>query len=141
MAGIAADGGQARRARQPSASGSALFQRLTQNLGWELFILACIIANAAILGIDAHLGQGNRYAADIELWNSYFLYIFTAELALEFLAQGPRRYFRNGWNIFDAAVVGVSYIAAAPATSALRALRVVRVFRLISAVPQMRRAL
>ena len=136
MAGMAAEG---ERARQVQSGGNAFFQRLTQNTGWELFILACIIVNAAILGVDAHLGQGNRYAADIERWNSYFLYIFTAELVFEFWAQGPRKYFRNGWNIFDVAVVGVSYIAVSPAISALRALRVVRVFRLISAVPQMRR--
>ncbi len=62
-----------------------------------------------------------------------------AELILEFLAQGPSRYFRNGWNVFDVIVVGICYIAASPAISALRTLRVVRVFRLISAVPQMRR--
>lgn len=57
----------------------------------------------------------------------------------EFLAQGPRKYFRNGWNVFDVIVVGLSYIAVSPAISALRTLRVVRVFRLVSAVPQMRR--
>jgi voltage-gated sodium channel len=58
---------------------------------------------------------------------------------LEFLAQGPRRYFSRGWNIFDLIVVAVSYIATSPAISALRTLRVIRIFRLISAVPQMRR--
>lgn len=126
------------RGAAPSG-GIGFFQRLTQNLPWELFILGCIVANAAILGVDAHLGQGNRYEAEIERWNTCFLYIFTAELVFEFWAQGPRRYFRNGWNIFDMLVVGVSYIAVTPAISALRALRVVRVFRLISAVPQMRR--
>jgi voltage-gated sodium channel len=119
--------------------GSALFRSITQNFLWEMFILACIVANAAILGIDAHLGQGNPYEAQIEQWNAYFLYIFTAELLFEFWAQGPRKYLRSGWNLFDMIVVGVSYIATTPAISALRALRVVRVFRLISAVPQMRR--
>lgn len=119
--------------------GVPLIRWLTQNLVWELFILACIIANAAILGYDAHYGEDNRYHALIEQWNMYFLWIFTAELALEFLAQGPKRYFGRGWNIFDMLVVGVSWWAVTPAISALRALRVVRVFRLISAVPQMRR--
>ncbi|MEQ1490339.1 MAG: ion transporter, partial [Terricaulis sp.] len=61
------------------------------------------------------------------------------ELVFEFLAQGPRKYFKNGWNVFDVIVVGLSYIAVSPAISALRTLRVVRVFRLVSAVPQMRR--
>jgi voltage-gated sodium channel len=112
---------------------------ITESWLWQWFIFLCIVANAAILGYDAHYGETNPYHAQIEQWNLYFLYIFTAELFLEFLAQGPRRYFRSGWNIFDVIVVGLSYIAVNPAISALRTLRVVRVFRLISAVPQMRR--
>jgi voltage-gated sodium channel len=129
----------ARKAKAKSRGGIPLFRWLTQNIVWELFILACIIANAAILGYDAHYGEVNPYHAQIEQWNMYFLWIFTAELVLEFFAQGPNRYFKNGWNIFDIIVVGLSYIAVNPAISALRTLRVVRVFRLISAVPQMRR--
>jgi voltage-gated sodium channel len=119
--------------------GIPIFWWLTKNIVWELFILACIIANAAILGYDAHFGQTNAYHGQIEQWNLYFLYIFTVELVFEFFAEGPRAYFRYGWNIFDCIVVGVSYAAVNPAISALRTLRVVRVFRLISAVPQMRR--
>ena len=131
----------ARKAKPKRAQrgGIPLFRWLTKNIVWELFILACIIANAAILGYDAHFGESNPYHAQIEQWNMYFLYVFTAELVLEFLAEGPRRYFSRGWNWFDLIVVGMSYVAVNPAISALRTLRVVRIFRLISAVPQMRR--
>jgi voltage-gated sodium channel len=115
------------------------FGWITGNAIWDTFILLCIVANAAILGYDAHYGEVNQYHAQIEQWNVYFLWIFTVELVFEFLAQGPNKYFRNGWNIFDVIVVGISYVAVSPAISALRTLRVVRVFRLISAVPQMRR--
>lgn len=125
--------------KRAQRGGISLFRWLTKNIAWELFILACIIANAAILGYDAHYGESNPYHAQIEQWNMYFLYVFTAELVLEFLAEGPRRYFSRGWNWFDLVVVGMSYVAVNPAISALRTLRVVRVFRLISAVPQMRR--
>ena len=124
---------------QPPRGGVALFAWLTESWPFQAFILLCIVANAAILGYDAHFGEANRWHGEIEAWNNTFLYIFTGELVLEFLAHGPRRYLRNGWNIFDVIVVGISYIAVNPAISALRTLRVVRVFRLISAVPQMRR--
>lgn len=127
------------KAKSVNRGGIALFSWLTRNPIWDTFILLCIIANAAILGYDAHYGEASQYHGQIEQWNSYFLYIFTAELALEFLAQGPKRYFRSGWNWFDIIVIGLSYIAVNPAISALRTLRVVRVFRLVSAVPQMRR--
>lgn len=127
------------RTRSRSRGGIPLFSWLTRNWVWDTFILVCIVANAAILGYDAHYGETNPHHALIEQWNMYFLFIFTGELVLEFLAQGPRRYFSSGWNIFDVIVVGLSYIAVSPAISALRTLRVVRVFRLVSAVPQMRR--
>lgn len=127
------------RARPRQRGGIPLFRWLTRNWLWDTFILLCIVANAAILGYDAHYGATNAWHAEIERWNTYFLWIFTVELAVEFLAQGPSRYVRNGWNIFDVVVVGLSYIAVNPAISALRTLRVVRVFRLVSAVPQMRR--
>ncbi len=136
-----AAGGQkaASRPKRKSEGGIGLFRWLTRNAVWDTFILLCIVANAAILGYDAHFGEANPYHSQIELWNNYFLYIFTAELVLEFLAQGPDKYLRSGWNWFDVLVVGVCYVATNPAISALRTLRVVRVFRLISAVPQMRR--
>jgi voltage-gated sodium channel len=125
--------------KRKKEGGIAFFRWLTKNPIWDTFILLCIIANAAILGWDAHYGEAGPFHDEIELWNNYFLYIFTAELVLEFWAQGPRAYFRNGWNWFDMLVVGVCYVATNPAISALRTLRVMRVFRLISAVPQMRR--
>jgi voltage-gated sodium channel len=125
--------------RKKRRGGIPLFRWLTRNWIWDGFILICIVANAAILGVDAHFGESGPYHAQIEQWNMYFLFIFTVELAFEFLAQGPRKYFSNGWNIFDVIVVGLSYIATSPAISALRTLRVIRVFRLVSAVPQMRR--
>jgi len=127
------------KSKKVQRGGIPLFRWLTRNWLWDTFILLCIIANAAILGYDAHYGPTNPYSSQIEQWNQYFLWIFTAELALEFLAQGPKRYFKSGWNWFDMVVIGLSYIALNPAISALRTLRVVRVFRLVSAVPQMRR--
>jgi voltage-gated sodium channel len=138
-AGAQAPPQRSARAKARRRGGIPVFRWLTRNWLWDTFILLCIVANAAILGYDAHFGETNPYHAQIEQWNTYFLWIFTAELALEFLAQGPARYVRNGWNVFDVAVVGLSYIAVNPAISALRTLRVVRVFRLVSAVPQMRR--
>ncbi|HVZ98822.1 MAG TPA: ion transporter [Caulobacterales bacterium] len=134
---------QAKPAQRAKARGGIrLFELLTDNPPFKIFILLCIIANSAILGYDAHFGEDNQYHGLIEQWNTYFLYIFTAELVLEFLAQGPSRYVRDGWNLFDCVIVGISYLSAIPgirAITALRTLRVLRVLRLVSNVPQMRR--
>jgi voltage-gated sodium channel len=136
VAGAQPANAKAKAAKKPRKNFLAY---ITESPPWALFILLCIVGNAAILGYDAHYGEASPYHAQIELWNMYFLWIFTGELVLEFLAQGPRKYFRNGWNWFDVIVIAVSYVAVNPAISALRTLRIIRVFRLVSAVPQMRR--
>jgi voltage-gated sodium channel len=119
--------------------GVALFEWFTDNPPFKIFILLVIVANSVMLGYDAHFGPTNPYHHLIEIWDNYFLYIFTAELVLEFLAQGPKRYVRDGWNLFDCVIVGLSYLSAIPGITALRTFRVLRVFRLVSNVPQMRR--
>ena len=65
------------------------------------------------------------------------LVFFTMELTLRLWAH-RFAFFRGGWNLFDLAVVAVSWLPTAGAFSVLRALRVLRVLRLISVVPQMR---
>lgn len=129
-------------ARIPPEKGGLRFMRfITESWLFRTLILVCIIANAAVLGIDAQLSDDHPWQAVISELDVIFLGIFTVELVLEFLAQGPRRYFRDGWNLFDMAVVGLSYVSMAPYVSALRTLRVIRVLRLISGVPQMRRVI
>ena len=120
-------------------SGIRFFQILTDNDPFRFFILACIIINSVLLGYDANYGPQNPYHALIQRADEIFLYIFTVELVLEFLAQGTRRWPRDGWNWFDFIIVGVSYLSIVPGVTALRTLRVLRVFRLVSNVPQMRR--
>jgi voltage-gated sodium channel len=130
--------GKAKRVA-PVGQRKNLLEHITESDLFKFFIFACIVVNALMLGYDAHFGPQNGYRVQIEQWNLIFLYIFTAELALEFVASGPRRWARNGWNWFDFVIVGLSWISAAPGITALRAFRVIRVFRLVSNVPQMQR--
>ncbi len=127
-------------AARPQGQGGVRFlQHVTGSGAFKGFILLCVVANAVVLGYDAHMGPGHAQHHLVEQINHYFLYLFTVELALEFLAAGPRRYFRDGWNVFDFLIVGAGYLAFIPDVTALRALRALRVFRLVSNVPQMRR--
>jgi len=116
-----------------------LLEHLTDSPLFKFFIFMCIVVNALMLGYDANFGPENAYRAQIEQWNQIFLYIFTVELVLEFLAAGPRRWAGSGWNWFDFVIVAISWGSAAPGVTALRAFRVIRVFRLVSNVPQMQR--
>ena len=119
--------------------GNAFLQKITGSNAFKIFILLCVVANAVLLGYDAHHGPAHPHHKIVDQWNHYFLYLFTVELILEFFAAGPKRYFKDGWNCFDFFIVAAGYLAFIPGVTAMRALRALRVFRLISNVPQMRR--
>ncbi len=127
------------KSKAAKRGGIRAFAWLTESFIFKNFILVCIIINSLALGYDAHYGPDNQYHDYIDRLDNIFLAIFTAELILEFLAQGPRRYFRDGWNWFDMFIVGISYMSSIPGITALRTFRVFRVLRLVSNVPQMRR--
>ncbi len=102
------------------------------------FILAVIIFNAIILGMETSTSIMAHAGGLILLLDQICLAIFVVELALKLMVYRTR-FFRNGWNIFDFVIVSVSLIPAAQGMSALRALRILRVLRVISAAPSLRR--
>lgn len=65
------------------------------------------------------------------------LWAFTVELLAKLWVY-RRRFFSEGWNLFDFTIVAIAWLPAAGPLSVLRALRILRVLRLISIVPQMR---
>ena len=66
------------------------------------------------------------------------LAIFVVEIALKLFARGTA-FFRNGWNVFDFVIVGISLIPATQGLSVLRALRILRLLRVLSVTPSLRR--
>ncbi len=102
------------------------------------FIIAVILFNAVILGLETVKPVMERWGNLIVLLDRICLSIFVIEIAAKLFALGPR-FFRNGWNIFDFVIVGIALIPAAQGLSVLRALRILRVLRVISAAPRLRR--
>ena len=101
-------------------------------------ILAVIVANAVLLGMETSETLMARWGGMIVFLDTVCLAIFVAEIGAKLLAYGAR-FFRSGWNIFDLAVVGVALLPASGGLSVLRALRVLRVLRVISIAPSLRR--
>jgi voltage-gated sodium channel len=101
-------------------------------------ILAVILFNAVILGLETSRPVMDRFGALILLLDRICLAIFVAELGAKLVAHG-RAFFRSGWNIFDFAIVGVSLVPGAQTFSVLRALRILRLLRVVSALPRLRR--
>lgn len=108
---------------------------LVQSRGFQNFILATILFNAILLGIDTYIDspilKGLEYAC---------LGIFVVELLLKFIArESTKAFFRDGWNLFDLVVVISAFVpAVGPLAPVLRVLRVLRVFRLANSIPELR---
>ena len=103
-------------------------------------IVAVIIVNAIVLGMETSKTLMTAAGTQILWIDRLCLAIFTAEIGAKLIARGPH-FFRNGWNLFDFAVVAVSYVPSAGGLSVLRALRILRVLRLVSAMPRLRRVI
>ncbi len=102
------------------------------------FIIWVILFNAVILGLETSDAVMARAGEFLLLLDHLCLAIFTVELAIKLFAFGPR-FFRNGWNIFDFVIVGISLVPAAQGLSVLRSLRILRVLRVISFSPSIRK--
>jgi voltage-gated sodium channel len=100
-------------------------------------IMALIVVNAITLGLETSAAVTARWGDALEILDTVILAVFVCELVLRIVAHGPR-FFTNGWNLFDFAVVTIALMPSSGALSVLRALRILRAFRLISAVPAMR---
>ena len=99
-------------------------------------VLVVILANALILGAETMVGGA---ALEILMGIDHvMLGFFVVELLLRVVAHG-RTFFRDPWNLFDLAVIGIAVLPASESLSALRALRVLRVLRVITVVPSLRR--
>ena len=115
--------------------------RLVNAAWFEYFIIAVIIVNGIILGLETSGTVDRLYGDWLRLGNEVALWVFIVEAALKLLAQWPRswRYFKDGWNVFDFLVI---VFALVPATGQFamiaRLARLLRVVRLISAIRDLR---
>jgi voltage-gated sodium channel len=100
-------------------------------------IIAVIVANAIVLGLETVPAVNAGYGGLLSRLDRICLSIFVIELSLAILARGGR-FFRDPWRLFDFLVVGIALVPASGAFSVLRSLRILRVLRLVSAAPQMR---
>ena len=102
------------------------------------FIIGVIILNAVVLGLETSKQAMSLYGELILAIDAACLAIFVAEIVAKLIARGGR-FFRNGWNLFDFAVVAIALVPSTGGLSVLRALRILRVLRVVSVAPSLRR--
>jgi voltage-gated sodium channel len=105
---------------------------------FQNFILAVILFNAVILGMETSDALMAQFGPLLLALDTICLGIFVVEIVLKLVARGPA-FFRNGWNIFDFVIVGISLVPATEGLSVLRALRILRLLRVLSVTPSLRR--
>ena len=103
-------------------------------------ILAIIIINAVILGIETSPNIMREYGSILTTLDNICLTIFVLELMLKLFSRGLK-FFKDPWNLFDFFVIGVSLAPVSEGFSVLRALRILRVLRALSFAPQLRRTI
>ena len=116
-------------------------RRIADNPRFQHFILGVIVLGAIVIGVETSATLAARYGAIIVAVEMLIQTIFVAEIAIRVLAYWPRpaAFFRNGWNVFDFAVVAASLLPQAGAFAMVaRLARLVRVTRLVSAFPELR---
>jgi len=91
----------------------------------QLFVLILIAINSIMIGIATfHIVKDNPPLLDaFEKFDKTVVIIFTIETLLQFIYNGPDRFFKDGWLVFDFTIVVLSWVTVK--LSVLRALRFV----------------
>jgi len=116
---------------------TAKLRRVVESRGFNLTITTVIVINAIVLGLETSPRVMAAAGPLLLAIDTAALWVFTVEIGLK-LWLYRRRFFRDGWNLFDFTIVAIAWLPAAGPLAVLRALRIMRVLRLISVVPQMR---
>jgi len=109
--------------------------------GFEYFIIALIVLNGVILGLETSALLMENYSAWFSMINNIIIGFFVLEASLKIIAVAPRfrLYFGNGWNVFDFTVVMLSILPTTGDFATIaRLARLLRVARLISTIPELR---
>jgi voltage-gated sodium channel len=119
---------------------SALAQRLVAHRVFQGFIIGVILLAGVLAGVETDPALVVSWSPWLGWLNHAVLAVFVLEIGLKLAACGrePRRYFADGWNVFDCVIVALCFLpAAGPFAAVLRLSRILRLLRLVSALPKL----
>ena len=124
--------------RGDAAAWRVRWARVVESPTAQRLIVAVILLNAAVLGLETYSAAMDRWGGLLRLADAFCLGVFLVELSVK-LAVYRGLFWRNGWNWFDFFVVAVALVPGASPWAVLRSLRILRVLRLLTVVPQLRK--
>ena len=111
-------------------------RKLVQSHGFDMFIMAVILADAIVLGLLSSPVVAVHLEQELFVLDRLFMGIFIVEMILKLYALG-RGFFKSGWNVFDLVIVAVSSVPFASSFIVLRTLRLFRLFKFVHRWPML----
>ena len=115
-------------------------QAIRDNRAFELFVVSIIIISALLIGAKTYQ-VSDTWMLVLNILDTGITVIFLVEILIRFMATADkRRFFHNGWNVFDTLVVVISLIPVEHSETAMigRLVRIFRVLRMVSIIPELR---
>jgi voltage-gated sodium channel len=116
-------------------------QRIVDHPAFTGAVVAVILANALVLGLQTYPGIHREYGGVLDFLNALFLAFFVAEISTRIAAYGrrPWRFFLDGWNVFDFLAVALAFGPGLRENSTvLRLARLARIVRVVHLLPDVR---
>lgn len=120
---------------------SSRTNKIVESTWFTTLILVLILINAAMVGCETSDWINARFTSEFTFVYNVILIAFIIEAILKMIAKVPQpwRYFQDGWNCFDFAIIVLSLVPAVGQLAMIaRIARLLRIFRLISVFPQLR---
>ena len=118
-----------------------LLFKIKESSIFQFFVIFIIIINAITIGISTY-NLDIFFSNVIKVLDYSITIFFVIEIIIRFIGeQNKKNFFKDGWNIFDSAIVLISLIPIPNNSSflLLRLLRVFRVLRIISVIPELKK--
>jgi len=116
------------------------FEKLRANKFFESFVIFVIVFSALVIGAKTYnippLMTKIMHISDVAI-----TVFFLIEITIRYLGDtNKKRFFFNGWNVFDTVIVLVSIIPIDNSELAIvgRLIRIFRVLRMVSMIPELR---
>jgi voltage-gated sodium channel len=116
-------------------------QRIVDSPAFTATVVAVILANALVLGLQTYPRIDEDYGRALDLLNTLFLAFFVVEITVRIGAYGrrPWRFFTDGWNVFDFLAVALAFGPGLRENSTvLRLARLARIVRVVHLLPDVR---
>ncbi len=115
--------------------------RVVDSGPFTVVVLATIVVNAVVLGLQTYEGATERWGEALDLVNAACLAVFIVELLVRIASYWPRpwEFFRSGWNIFDFVVIAAAFVPGIRQNATLlRLARLLRIVRIVRVLPDLR---